>query len=144
MAVYPAATPIPPASDPATQGFADIEGLYSVHLAAVLGCRVVTVLPAGFETALPIIRVGTAGGVDDQLTIRMRLDVETFAATRPLSRDLAEQARAAIRATSHTVLGNGWLIDVAETLNSPFWVDYADDRVRRYMSIYQISSRIRR
>lgn len=127
-----------------TAGFVDTEWAIATHLAAVLTpIRVVTELPAHVEDALPVVRVAGAGGPDDRLTARERIDVECFAATRADARDLAERARIAMHATSHTVVG-GWLIDRVSTEAGPFWADYANDAVRRYVATYLVESRIRR
>ena len=122
--------------------FADIESLLIAHLEARLSVRAVTRLPAKFELALPIIRVTRTGGPDDGLNDRARIDVETFAATRPASWDLSEDARQAMLGAAHTVVA-GRLIDTVSTDTGPRWVDYANDSVQRYMASYTVTSRIR-
>jgi hypothetical protein len=122
--------------------FADVESLLVTHLEARLAVRATTRLPAKFETALPIIRVTRVGGPDDGLNDFARITVETFAATRPASWDLAEDARQAMLAASHTVV-SGRLIDTVSTDGAPVWVDYANDSVQRFLASYTVVSRIR-
>ena len=122
--------------------FADVEALVVDHLETVTGTRTVTKLPELLEAAMPIYRVGVVGGVDDKLTDRARIQVESFAATRADSADLAEVAREAMHGLAHTVVA-GWLVDTTETLSRPMWVDYANDHVQRFVATYQVDSRIR-
>lgn len=126
-------------------GFADTERLITWYLRGQLvdsAIRVVTELPPQIEEHLPIVRVAGAGGRDDRITSRERVDVETFAATRAIARDLAERVRTAMHGASHTVL-DGWLIDRVSTEAVPSWADYQNNRVRRYVATYLVETRVR-
>lgn len=122
--------------------FADVEQLVVLLLADALDCRVSTELPAHIETVLPVVRVSRTGGPDDKITDSARIDVETFHSDRGRSWDLAQQAREAMHAAAHTVVG-GRLIDTVDTETAPMWIDYANDSVRRYTATYRVTSRIR-
>ena len=125
-----------------TRQFADLESLVVTYLEASTGIRTVTTLPALLETAMPIYRVTGIGGADDKITDRTRLNVESFAALRATSYDMAEVARQALRSMAHTLV-SGWLIDTVETSARPTWVDYANDHVQRFIATYEITTRVR-
>lgn len=122
--------------------FADIEALVVAYLEAQTGVRTVTELPNLLEAALPIIRVSAVGGVDDKITDRIRLTVETFAAARTASHDAAEVARMWMHLLAHAVV-SGWVIDTVETVTRPVWVDYANDHVHRFLATYELTTRVR-
>jgi len=121
--------------------FADIEALVVGYLENTTGTRTVTTLPTLLEAGMPIYRVTVVGGVDDTITDRVRLTVESFAATRAASYDLAETGRQALHTMAHTLV-SGWLIDTVETVARPTWIDYANDHVQRFIAMYEVSSRV--
>jgi hypothetical protein len=125
--------------------FADVEWLITTHLRAQLGASgvtVVTELPLQLADRVPVVRVLGAGGHDDRITSRERVDVESFAATRGEARELAGQVRTAMHAASHTVI-DGWLIDLVHTEAGPMWLDYQNENVRRYLATYLVLTRVR-
>lgn len=87
---------------------------------------------------LPFIRVGRIGGVDDLITDRPRLVVDTFAATRAQAYTLAETIRQ--RLTSGPSRVGSAVIDKAITLSGPQEVPWSP-AVRRYSASYQLSFR---
>lgn len=125
-------------------GFADVEWLVTLHLRGQLaasGVSVVTELPLQLVERLPMVRVLGAGGHDDRITSRERVDVESYAVTRGQARELAEQVRTAMHAASHTVV-EGWLIDLVHTEAGPMWLDYQNENVRRYLATYLVLTRV--
>ena len=122
--------------------FADVEALLVDYLETTTGVRTVTSLPAQLETALPVFRVTGVGGADDRVTDRTLVEVEAFAAQRGDARDLAETARQAMLAAAHTEL-DGWLVDTVQTESRPRWVDYANERVQRFLAMYGVATRVR-
>ncbi len=125
-----------------TRQFADLESLVVTYLEANTATRAVTTLPTLLEAAMPIYRVTGIGGVDDKISDRVRLNVESFAALRATSYDMAEIARQAMRSMAHTLV-SGWLIDTVETLSRPTWIDYQNDHVQRFIATYEITTRVR-
>ena len=122
--------------------FADVEALLVAALEAVLpSTSVVTRLPADLEAALPVARVAAVGGRDRGVTDTCRVDVDTFAADRPTSHDLAQACRATLHALRHTTTVDGWLVDRVITEVRPMWVDYQNDRVQRYVATYTVETR---
>ena len=122
--------------------FADLESLVVARLEAVTGIRAVTELPNLLEAAMPIYRVTGIGGVDDKITDRVRLTVESFAVLRADSYDMSETARQTLHTMAHTV-SSGWLVDAVETLTRPTWIDYANEHVQRFIATYQVDTRVR-
>ncbi|MFC0546931.1 hypothetical protein [Kutzneria chonburiensis] len=128
--------------------FADVEAVVVRYLSALDIGRVTTRTPANLADVLPLVMVNRVpgGGGDDGITDVAQLDVDTFTARDPsapgrgAAHDLAEQVRAAMLALRHKAVG-GVLVDTVETLTAPCWVDYADDRLNRFVATYELSLR---
>lgn len=127
--------------------FADIEAAVITALAALPGVtRVSTTTPADLAGSLPMIQVQRVGGADDLVTDTARVDVQTFTPTDPTNPNrgsaiqLAERVRAAVHALRHTAVG-AVVIDTAETVVAPQWVDYADEHVTRFVGTYEFTLR---
>jgi hypothetical protein len=96
-------------------------------------------LPADLQERMPLIRVRGIGGADDRITDRPRVDVETYAADYPTSRDLAEACRQRLLAYPHiTTAGN---VDWAVTESKPTEIPHDDQAVRLVAATYRISFR---
>lgn len=120
---------------------ADGEMLVAQALTALLNdppVRVVTVLPKTVPDG--IVRVTLApGSVSDYDTSTLRVDVESFAATREAARDLASRVHA----------GMGWLCGYrvgdqqfdAVSGSFPTWLFWSETR-HRFLSTYSIDLRI--
>lgn len=84
------------------------------------------------------------GGFDDSLTDTAILDVEYFAPTKQAASEGAEQVRSIMLALGGTDTTTGrQLIDSVATRTRPYWVDYRNSKVHRYVATYAITSRLR-
>jgi hypothetical protein len=113
------------------------------HLAAVLGVRFVTDLPANLQQILPLGQVNRIGGGDDVVTIdRANVDVDTYAGTRAAALALSERVREELRLRLPGVVVGGVEVCRVDTLSGPAWRPYDDTtNVRRFGATYQITTR---
>jgi hypothetical protein len=118
----------------------DVEATVRGYLATTVTGRVVTILPAQLETALPVTRILRGPGVDDGITDSPLLDVETFAGSRGDMWALAEETRQALHELAGKAYG-GVLVDSVTTASGPSFVDYGNPRVHRAVASYRLALR---
>lgn len=100
--------------------------------------------PADLESRL-FVRISLApGGSDDAITDSALLDVEAFAPTKLDAGTLAEDVRSIMITLGGTdVAAGGQLIDAVTTRTRPYWMDYRNPKIHRYVATYRVTSRIR-
>lgn len=100
---------------------------------------VVTFLPSDLQARLPLLRVRSLGGSDDEVTDISRVAVDAYAATRDQAWDLARGARHDLvdRPTA-TAAG---LLDRAETEVGPQEIPYGNRAVRYVTATYRLHAR---
>jgi len=119
--------------------FADVEAVLVTFLSSVPGVADVSVEMSN-QPSLPFVRVSRVTGGDDYITDRPVIYVETFAADRQTSSDIARRIDQKMHHLRHTVVG-GVLIDHCETINGPFWSNYQDENMERHIASYTVHSR---
>ncbi|MFE5662457.1 hypothetical protein ACFQ7W_00805 [Streptomyces niveus] len=125
--------------------WADIELAVMTGIRPLLpGVRVTDELPDKLETRLPLVWVRVVGGADDRITDTATVDVHSFAATRALMWELAEQTRAAVHALAATHnAGQRVVIDDVATAARPAEVPYGNPLLRRAVATYEVATRER-
>lgn len=119
----------------------DTEQIVAEVLADLTDDEPVLVLPEDLQDRLPLQRVRRIGGADDRITDVVRVDVETYAATRAEAVRLAGLAQQRLLAgRTRTRYG---LLDRAVTEVSPRPVTHPDQRVRMVRATYRVSVRRR-
>jgi hypothetical protein len=122
--------------------YANVEAVLVAYLATVPGIQAVRVeTPNDLTSLLPFVQVTRVGGGDNYITDSAIVDLDVIAATRDAASDAARAVHNSMMHLRHTAV-NGVLIDLVETVTGPMWVNYQDENVQRYVSSYQIDSRI--
>lgn len=117
----------------------DIEVELVARLAARLGIRFVTELPANLDQVLPVGQVQRVGGSDDTFRLdRALVDVDVYAATR---RDASTHAR---RVREELVLllpgaqTTAAVFGQVRTVSAPSWRPYENTALRRLGATYSL------
>lgn len=124
----------------------DIEALLVERLPELLPAAdgVATSTPGNLD-GLAFVRVTIApGGTDDGFNDTARVDVEAFAPTREGASELAEDTRRAMLAlaASDTSADGSKLIDRVITVVRPYWVNYRNPAIHRFVATYQLTTRV--
>lgn len=100
---------------------------------------VVTSLPVNLEEEVPLYRVRSLGGADDEVTDVSRVAVDAYAATRDQAWALARGARHdLVDRPTDTAAGR---LDYAETSMSPQEIPYGNPAVRYVTATYLLHAR---
>lgn len=118
--------------------YADAEALLVAALAAF--GDVGTFTPADLQDRLVFIQVRRRGGADDRITDIARVDVDVFAPTRAAAWQTARLIQQHLISAPLRIPGVG-VIDRARTEVGPQEVPHADQRIRRVLTSYRLSSR---
>lgn len=122
--------------------FADVEALLVAYLQPLNGIRGVSVdLPPDVIKRLPFIQVNRVAGSDNYITDSPLVDVECFDTTRAKSSAVARTVHAAMMRLRHTAV-NGVLVDSVETVTGPFWLNYENENLQRYVATYLVETRV--
>jgi hypothetical protein len=119
--------------------YPDVEQGVASWLAATLGVRGVTELPANLAAAVPLVEVARIGGADRDHSIdAATVDVHAYEASRPAARTLALQVRTLLRYQLAGLPLAGGVVLAVNTASGPHWVPYTDVGVRCFTGTYQI------
>ena len=122
----------------------DIEEFLVVYLQSVSPGNVAVDMPT--LPTLPFVLIGRVAGGDDRITDRPIVDIHVFHSTRALSSTAATQMfelmhaltpQIAVAITAGTVR-----IDRCITLHGPSYLQYEDENLKRYVSRFEIESRL--
>lgn len=124
----------------------DVEELTVAWLAGLPGVADVGVEMPN-SPSLPFVLVGRLpGGGDDKVTDTATVQLDVFAATRTGASDAAREVHARmsdLRPQATIQLSTGAArIDIAGTVEAPFWLNYRDSTLSRYVARYSIASRL--
>lgn len=121
--------------------FPDVEASLVKHLTTVLGVTAATSTPGDLEARPGFVRIQRGpGGAHDGITDQASLDVEAFAPTRAAARALAERVREALMALQgHR--SNAVLYDQVVTSVAPYWLDYRNPKINRFVATYSLAFR---
>ena len=130
--------------DPA---YADVELLLTVWLADILDIRCVTDLPAALGEAVPLLQVVRVGGADRQITLdEADVDIDAYVGPddagnpdRAGARELAEQARQAVRYQLPGVVFTDAVVARTQTIVAPAWRPYDNTALRRFGGSYRLT-----
>jgi hypothetical protein len=105
------------------------------------GVRLVNELPSDLAGSVPLVQVQVVpGGGGDRITDTVMIDVDSFAATRTLMWDLAEDVRTAMLAANGRAAA-GIRFDTVDTESRPGYSSYANTAVRRAVATYRLTCR---
>lgn len=122
--------------------YADVEQVLVAYLPASIPSLTAAVeTPNTLLQSLPFVQVTRIGGGDDYITDSALVDLDIFSTSRANASATARLVHNAMMHLRHTAVG-GVLIDHVETISGPFWVNYQDENVQRYVSSYLIESRV--
>lgn len=117
----------------------DIEVELVAHLAASLGVRHVTELPANLLDALPLNQVQRIGGEDDSIRLdRALVTVDSYAADRAGAWLLARQTRQELVERLRGMQTTGAVFGRVATISAPAWRPYENTALRRIGATYEI------
>lgn len=118
--------------------YADLEAVVITYLTGTAGVADISVEMPNVP-ALPFVLVARITGGDDYITDRGVVYIETFAADRQTSSDLARLIHHRMLKLRHTYVG-GVPVGHVETVNGPFWSNYQDENMERHIASYVIHS----
>lgn len=122
--------------------YADVESLLVSYLTGKFNLQGVSAeLPADVLDKLPFARVTRVSGGDDYVTDIAVVDIDVFDATRTASLATARQIHAELLKMRRSAI-NGALVDYAQVVTGPRWIDYEDANLSRYLISVEIQSRI--
>jgi hypothetical protein len=121
--------------------FPDVEDVLAV-LVADLGATG-SYVPANLKDQLPFHHLYRFGGRDDRISDSAIVAIDTFAGTRAIALQRAEQVRQRLLAAPHAVItGAGTVVvDYARTGDGPHEKPWGDSTVRRMTATYTVTLR---
>lgn len=97
---------------------------------------------------MPFIKICRATGPETDITDFAVVDIEVFDRDRDVAGDTADDMHDLIvkwtPRDTVTYGGKNYGIDKRETLEKPFWLDYQDDNLQRYVGRYRIQLRVKK
>lgn len=119
--------------------YQSVERLLIPWLASQLSVRVVAETPADLASVVPLLQITGISGSDYTPTFDYRnMDVDSYAATRGESEDLAIRARQALMFILPGLAIGGAVITSVRTIMVPTWTPYDDTDLRRFTAAYTV------
>lgn len=121
------------------QRFADVEQVLIDWLSTNLGLTCMDELPYDMVFELPAIVVSRFSGADEQWVLdKPRVDVDVYAGTRAVAKQVSEQIRGALRFQLRNAEVPGGLITQVFTVAGPAQRPWDSKDLRRFGASYQV------